>query len=389
MKQNLNKKIYIVDCDYLYGTSVIPNYKAMKLYSYYDQLGHRVMLIRHEYELTNTHDMLFLIRELRHTPFPPGDLLDDRRTILIGKEFEIFDDVQTISDEVAVCRPDYSIYQYEKPNRLTHYSFVQFYNNNKKLKNVQDWHKANSKGTVVVDENFWDFPDAAVLECLEKLRSEHSIVFLSPIKLKKLLNEEILNALLKLKLAKAIKIVYNNNIGEDYSSAVKAIDLIAKLRKRYSYIQFSPINFKIITKDHWASSDNRLYDFERCLKIMVYSQKKRIRINFKYPKMRLASPAWTYFEFFKTWSNHHHLLCYIEALTLRSRQHYDTGYAAILNNSLRWNTSKTKMAVYLLAKLPDLMMEYGFVGWNGMISSSRDQIDFNYVKEKAIEDHIL
>jgi hypothetical protein len=361
----------------------------MKLYSYYEQLGHRVMLIRHEYELTNTHDILYLIRELRHTPFPPGDLLDDRRTVLIGKEFEIFDDVQIIPNEVAVCRPDYSIYQYEKPNRLAHFSFVQFFNGKTLLKNVQEWRKANSKGTLVVDENFWDFPDAAILQCLEKLQTETNIVFVAPIKLKKLLNEEIFNAVSQLKLAKAIKILYNNNIGEDYLNAILAIDAIHKLKAKFPHIQFGPIPFKIITKDHWVSGENRKYDFERCLKIMNYAQKQRVRINFKYPKMRLASPAWTYFEFFKTWSNHHHTLSLIEALLVRSSDFLNLSYAEILNDSKKWTTSKIKIAVYLIAALPELILEYGFRGWGGVISSTYKEIDFNYVKEKAIEDHIL
>lgn len=389
LKQKSKQKIHIVDCDYLYGTSNIPNYKAMKLSSYHKQLGDYVSFITEEYQLTGKHTILYLLRELRHTPFPPGDIVDDYRTVLIGKEFAIFEDVQEIPVEAAICRPDYGIYKYKEPNKYDKASFVQFFQSGKALKNMQDWKRVDSKSVFIVDENFWDASPDAIVKALSTLKEERNILFLHPIKLKKLLDDNVLNAFVSLKLAKFYKIKYNNNIGEDYESVIKAIDILHKLKKEFVYLNISSIPVKIITKDHWADRTNILYDYERCLKIMTYAQKKRVRINFKYPRLRLSSPSWQYFEFFKTWGNHYHTLSYIEALMKGSTEFFHQSYAAILNNKMLWTTAKIKQAVYLLVKHRELMLEYGFTGWGGVFSTTSNLIDYKYIEEKAIEDHLL
>ena len=389
MSPNLNRKIFIVDCEYLFETSNIPNYKAMKLYSYHTQIGDKPILINHEYQLTGTHDVLYLIREYRHTPFPSGDILDDYRTVLIGKQFEIFDDAWVMPNEVAVCRPDYSIYEYDKPSLYIHASFVQFMNNNVILKNKQEWRRANSKATVIVDPNFWNAPAQVIVKCLEEIIFDKNIVFLYPIRLKKLLDEEVFNVFSRLKLAKFYKIRYNNNIGEDYNSIVLVIDVMKRLKTKHPYLNLGSIPVKIITKDHWESKANIYYDFERSLKIMNYAQKKKVRINFRYPSIRLASPSWSYFEFLKTWSNHYHTLSYIEALTKGACDFFGKGLVEIINNQRYWNSVKVKQAIHLIGNFTELIKEYGFTGWGGIYLSSADFIDFEYVKEKGSENRIL
>lgn len=389
LKQKLNQKIYIVDCEYLYKTSDVPNYKAMKLYSYHTQIGNHPIFISEEYQLTNNYDLLYLIRELRHTPFPPGDIVDDKRTILIGKEFELFEDVQEIPLAAAVCRPDYNIYQLPRNHKYANASFVQFFQDGKRIKNMQDWHRAKSNMVVVVDLNFWDASPQGIVDALNDLVGELNIVFMAPVKLKKLLNEDVFNAFTQLKLAKFYKIRYNNNIGEDFESISQAVLLLERLKQRFIYLNLSSIPVKIITKDHWSDKANILYDFERCLKIMTFAQKHRVRINFKYPKLRLASPSWAFFEFFKTWSNHYHTLSYIEALLKGSTSFYRISYADLLSKPQLWTTAKIKQAVHLIGNYPELMKAYAFTGWGGVYSTTAERIDFAYVKEKAFEDNLL
>lgn len=389
LKPKLKQKIYIVDCDYLYATSSIPNYKAMKLASYHSQLGDSVTLITEEYQLTGTHDILYLLRELRNTPLPPGEILDDYRTKLIGKEFEIFDDVQEIPVGAAIARPDYSLYTYAQPNQYDRASFVQFFHEGKLLKSVQDWHRADERFIVIVDQDFWDAPPKTVEQCLLSLKGYYNISFLHPIKLKKLIDVDVLNAFMLLKLAKFYKIRYNNNIGEDYNSVVLAIDIMSKLKQKFSYLNIGSIPIKIITKDHWKDKSNIMYDFERCLKIMTYAQKNKVRVSMKYPRLRLSSPSWQYFEFFKTWSNNYHTLSYIEALMKGSMLFYGKNYPDILNNNSLWNTAKIKQVVYLLSKHKELMKEYGFTGWAGSYSTSEKLLNYSYIEEKAVEDHIF
>jgi hypothetical protein len=387
--QRLSKKIYIVDCDYLYATSSIPNYKAMKLSSYHQQLGDTVSFITEEYQLTGKHDILYLLREQRSTPFPSGDILDDKRTILMGKAMQLFDDVQELPNAAAVCRPDYSLYSYPDTNLYQRSSLIQFINGKYVIKNMQDWRRSDARAVLVVDETLWDAPARVVSECLDMLKDEHNVIFLHPIKLKKLIEPDVLSSFTKLKLAKFYKLRYNNNIGEDYDLVVKLIDAMQVVKNVYTYLNIPPIPIKIITKDHWESKANIFYDFERCLKIMNYAQKKRVRVNFKYPTIRLASPSWQYFEFFKTWGNHHHTLSYIEALTKNAAKFYRIGYIDVINDDKKWVTAKVKQAVHLLSRYPELMKEYGHTGWSGTYSTAADRINYDYVKEKAIENSIF
>ena len=114
---------------------------------------------------------------------------------------------------------------------------------------------------VVVDLNFWDASPQGIVDALNDLVGELNIVFMAPVKLKKLLNEDVFNAFTQLKLAKFYKIRYNNNIGEDFESISQAVLLLERLKQRFIYLNLSSIPVKIITKDHWSDKANILYDF--------------------------------------------------------------------------------------------------------------------------------
>ena len=73
------------------------------------------------------------------------------------------------------------------------------------------------------------------------LKGSANVAFLHPIKLKKLLDNDVFNTLSSLKLAKFYKIRYNNNIGEDYNSITLAIDLIHRLKQKFSYLNIGSI----------------------------------------------------------------------------------------------------------------------------------------------------
>ena len=389
MKRKLSKKIYILDCDYFYETSKVPNYKAMKISSYHKQRGDNVTFITEEYMLTNNYHILYLIREYRHTPIPSGIFLDDIRTRLLGKEFELFEEVFEMDDLMAMSRPDYKIYNFPEDEKFySRASFVQFFNGKKYLKNRQSWQKVDGLYNFVVDEQFWYAPDDIILKCLKELKRERNIIFMKPIRLKRLLDDKIFNAFVQLKLAKSAKILYNNNIGEDFESVKLAIKVIKKLKNYHPYLNVGSIPVKIITKDHWIDSKNIFDDFVRCLQIMHYAQQEEIRINMKYPRLRLASPSWFYLEFFKTWSNHYHRFSYLEALLITAVQFTDKGMQTILMNPKYWRTAKIKQAVHLLSHYPELMMKYGFDGWSGKVHQAKFNIDLDYIKEKAIE-HII
>ena len=61
----------------------------------------------------------------------------------------------------------------------------------------------------------------------------------------------------------------------------------------------------------------------------------------------------------------------------------------LLKKPAKWNIQKINETIYLLAAFPTLMYEYGFMERDGTHDPIRDQIDYNYIKEKAIENSIL
>lgn len=377
-----------MDLDLLNKTTKIFNYKTMKIFSYHEQLGDHVQLITDDAFFTNNYDVLYLIREYRNSPILYPNALDDDRTILIGEGFQFYENVKDLTREMAVCRPKYSLFPEDPENIYSRANYAQFVQDKSVLLRTQDWHRNRAYLTIVVDKDFWKMSNPMIIKCMDSLKLESGVLFLGTISMKKLLNPEIFNRFITLKLAKNLKLKYNNDIGEDYESAKLAIDLAAKLKIQY-HLNVPHITFKIITHNHFTDPNSILYDFKRNMQIMAYAQTKRVRVNMKYPRLRQSSPRWYYFEFFKHWSNHRHTRSFVEAMLRDSAAFEGLAYYEVLNNDKYWVTDRIKRVVYLIAVMENFIKEYGFVMWGGNISNSIKLVDFEYVRRKAIENYIF
>jgi hypothetical protein len=144
--------------DFFYEKSFLPNATAMKISSFHKQLGDSVSLVIEEDDLKFKFDLLYIIRESRHTEKPSSALTDDTRSRLVGKTFRFDPNQFEIDEVIAACRPDYSLYPEPEPWRKTKYSeaqIAQFFFQGKLLKNVQPFeHPEGDKPTLIADDSF-------------------------------------------------------------------------------------------------------------------------------------------------------------------------------------------------------------------------------------------
>ena len=84
-------------------------------------------------------DKRYIFRENDDTPLPPRRLLDENKTILLGKGFKYYD-VKQVSMVVAACRPDYLLYGLKKGSIFENSNFLLFYHNGKRIPLSQDYH---------------------------------------------------------------------------------------------------------------------------------------------------------------------------------------------------------------------------------------------------------
>jgi len=77
--------------DWFYDFSHIPNHRVMKISSYHKQQNHYINFVEKERDLKYTFDIMYIIRENTHTPFPSAKYVDKDNIKMIGREFNFYD----------------------------------------------------------------------------------------------------------------------------------------------------------------------------------------------------------------------------------------------------------------------------------------------------------
>ena len=366
MKQNKSKVIYILDCEHYHGECKIPNYIAMKVSSYHKMMGDRVIFLSKGDHMTRLYNTCYIIKHHHGTPYPPTNLYDDDRTALMGEAFKGFDRYYEMPPKIAALRPDYTLYQdYDNVHSRSH--FLQFFAGKVRLHERQNFYNLfrGNKYTYVVDDNLWDFKEEVIIEVLKELQEESNIIFLHPVKMKKLaLNPRIKEEFLKLSFAVGRPINYHNNAGESYEVAVKLIDFMAEYKRNFPRLKMGTIPFKIITKDHWQDKKYAVEDFERALKIVAYAHSKKIRVNMRYPKYLNITPFYDLFLAFKTWSNHFSSKCFLEHVSWKVGKKFGVHWTEVLFNPIGTG-ERIRLVRNIIENKPELMLEYGTVTWGG------------------------
>ena len=93
--------IFILDLDWMFDKSEIPNINCMKISSFHKQLGHQVYLINDISELHSPYDKLYIWGESDSIPTLSHKILNDKRTMMFGKRFEFCNSFFKITNKTS------------------------------------------------------------------------------------------------------------------------------------------------------------------------------------------------------------------------------------------------------------------------------------------------
>lgn len=376
-------KITIWDMDFFYKKTFYPNPLAMKISSFHKQQHHIVNFVTEKEHINLSFDKYYIFREKRITPKPPGNLLDDRRVKCIGAQCKFFDCYYEPPEIISSVRPDYLLYPEKEKDAYYNAEIIQFFHKGKLLKKIQPFEntKSHHKKTLIVDKEFWSASKDDIVFCLNQLKESKNIAFQYPIDLSKLIGDiTIQNSFAALHFSPGTIFKFRNTYGFSREQAFEIFKFIMRLRQENKHVRFGFIPFKAVTKDHYESVENGMYDLERCFQIMDMSKKYKIPVRIISPKNRFESPFWYYFETFEYWSLYLSNQSYIEMMLHGILKRKGGTWYNILNNPINWITPNTYFLLKLLLKRPDLADKY-FYRKEGENFLPKQFIDWDIIKK--------
>lgn len=335
--------VLIWDLDWFYDKKELPNIDCMRLSSYHKQKGHTVALVDSMFDLQTNYDRLYLCGDIDSTPTPDKKILNDQRTIFLGKKFKYFDS-KTLGAVITACRPDYLLYDIsdEKSNSYTKANFVTFYTaDGTKINKRQKWHntKKGVKRTIVTDDNLWTQPIEEIKQCLIELHNEKNIVFMHPISLKTLIdNPDLQHEFVLLHFSKGTKFKWRNDVGQNVDAAKNIVAFLNILRAHIdSNLSFVPFKLQLTTPQD---------DFFRLLDIAAIFKTNKLyckAINTQQGRIHKL-----YF-YISQWIELKLDTSFIEYCLFFDVAKRGLRWFHIINDPQKWTTEKIRLVVELLA----------------------------------------
>ena len=351
--------IFILDLDWLCDKSEIPNVNCMRLSSFHKQRNDTVYLIGDMSDLTMQYDRLYIWSDSDSTPTPGHKILNDSRTVLFGKRFALCGAKQ-LGTVVLGCRPDYLLYDIINENSSSYMkaNFITFFSSNgDKVVSRQAWHntKKGVKRTIVTDEILWKQDPVEITMCLSEIIDEPNIVFLQPISLQCLIeNESVRNVFFELKFSRGTQFKWRNDVGQDIDSASKIIDFILELKK-HTKSTIAPIPFKAHLYGTWQD------DVAHILQIAALFKQNKLTCSLPTVK---STDSYIY-QWMKKWLDQNIEVSFIEFMCFFSFAKKGLRWFNILNDRGNWTEYKVRFLVQMLAEdmwkqyLPQMCVQWG------------------------------
>ena len=368
--------IFIVDLDWMAEKTEIPNITCMRISSFHKQIGDEVYLISDLNELKMPYDKVYIAGESNDLPPINHTILNDKRTTLLGKRFQLCGAKQP-GAIIAGCRPDYLLYDtYGSKNSYAKANFVTFYTNGgDKVLKRQPWHnkKNGMKRTIVTDEVLWQQDPAEIVICLGEIIEEPNIVFLNPISLKCLIeNESVRNTFFALKFSRGTEFKWRNDMGNDKQSAEQIAQFLLQL-KQHTHSVIGVVPFRSNCCTNWQDDVKRILD---------------IAAIFKKNKLKCFLPTipstHKVFSWLQIWLNSKADISWIEFLLFFKFAQKGTRWYNILNDPTQWGDYKVRFLVTLLGQkewqkfLPQMSIQWG-----------QHSVDYSCINLKLIEEESL
>ncbi|MBE6361055.1 MAG: hypothetical protein E7059_06365 [Treponema bryantii] len=370
--------VLILDLDWIFDKSELPNVDCMKLSSFHKQRKDTVYFVGDMSELTMTYDRLYVFGESDSTPTMSSKILNDERTVLFGKRFELCG-AKKLGTVVMGCRPDYLLYDVtdEKSNSYIKANFVTFYTDcGEKIQKRQSWKntKKGVKRTIVTDTTLWRQKPEEIEQCFEELKGEKNIVFLAPISIKFLIdNRSVQEKFFRLHFSKGTKFKWRNDIGSDEQSAQKIVSFLNDFRK-HTKSNIGAIPIRAIEQ-----GEVELESLKRLIKVFAIFKQNKIKC-FLPPIEHLERIT---FQWLRSWCEKGFENSFIEEMVFFASASKGTRWFHIINEPKYWGTQKTKFLINLLCfnewreLLPQMSVQWG----NNSIDCSC--IDFNIIDKYA------
>lgn len=367
--------VFLMDLDWMFDKSEIPNINCVKLSSFHKQRKDSVYLVNDISELTLSYDKLYIFSDSDSTPTPSPKILNDPNTVLLGKRFELCGG-KRLGSVIMGCRPDYLLYDTQNDS-YAKANFVTFFTDGGELiQQKQNWKntKKGIKRTIITDSVLWRQKPEIVAQCLETLKDEKNIVFLSPISIKFLIdNYSVREKFFALNFSKGTKFKWRNDVGNDTSSALLISNFINELRKHTkSNIGSIPLNALEDNETIWEE------DFKKLLCAIAIFKKNKIRCFFpptKIVKHKLILNLINWCE--KGIEN-----SFIEEMVFFNAAKRGKRWFQIINDPRCWTDIKTREIVAILNEekwkefLPQMSVQWG-----------DNSIDYTCIDFKTINDN--
>ena len=369
--------VVILDLDWMFDKSEIPNVNCMKLSSFHKQRGDSVYFIGDMSELSLAYDRLYVFGESDSTPTISSKLLNDERTILFGKRFELCG-AKKLGTVVSGCRPDYLLYDIQDQNSSSYAkaNFVTFFTDTgNKIQKLQEWKntKKGVKRTIVTDTVLWRQKPEEVEKCLEELKDEKNIVFLTPISIRFLIdNKEVQKKFFSLHFSKGTKFKWRNDVGSDKNSAIKICDFLNEFKK-YTKSQVGAIPIQ----PHLNENENE--DIKRLFEVFAVFKKNKLRCFL--PPTEQAEQ--TIYHWLRRWCDKGFENSFIEEMVFFTSASKGKRWSQIINEPGCWTGDRVRFLIQLLDK-PDWedYIECLCIQWGGD-SINPSVIDFDIIHKNA------
>jgi hypothetical protein len=373
-------RVTIWDMDWFHKQSFVPNHKAQKISSFHKQKGDIVNFVDKSEHLTFEYDLLYIIRESKHTPFPKRQYIDKENVKLIGQEFDFYDNYYVIEEVIEMVRPDYQLYYIPNKNVYAGAHMIQMLHGTKFLPLWQDpmnVEKSRMQKTVIVDEQLWELSEDDLIKYFGLIKDYKYMMFKYPISLKRIVKDNIWDLFKNLDFRSVTIFKFKNDLGSEFDDAKIIIDKLKEFKELHPHINIDGFPVKAVLYDHWLDKTNGIKDLKRLLKITSYAKQNKIQVIVKTPRNRMITPYWFFFDMMENWTTESPYISYVEMMLLSITKRTKTNWQEILNNPSKWSVPRVDFLLHVLTKYPEVI-PYTIVKW-GDNCIDLNHIDFTKV----------
>jgi hypothetical protein len=375
-------RVTIWDMDWFHKQSFTPNHKAQKISSFHKQKGDIINFIEETQHLTFDYDLLYIIREKKHTPFPKRQYIDKENVKLIGDEFDFYDNHYVLEEVIEMVRPDYELYHIPNSNIYSGAHMIQMLHGTKFLPIWQDpmnIETSRMQKSVIVDEQLWELSDEDLVKYFGLIKDYKYIMFKYPISLKRIVVDNIWQLFKNLDFRSVTIFKFKNDLGSEFDDAKIVIDRLKEFKELHPHINIDGFPVKAVLYDHWLDKTNGIKDLKRLLKITSYAKQSKIKVIVKTPRNRMITPYWFFFDMMENWTTESPYMSYVEMMLLSITKRTKTSWQEILNNPTKWSVPRVDFLLHVLTKYPEVI-PYAIVKW-GDNCIDLNHIDFTKVVE--------